>query len=234
MPTKRSPKPAATLQRSRFAHLYRRDGAVCFFHALTRRMFFGGELLAATFDDFGSPVSPAAAASRRPRGNRAGAAALIRELREAGLLIESPEEDVRAFTQCFQGGLRQYKIHHMYLLPTSECNFRCAYCFVEDDQRPFQPGNMDIATAEQVARTFARIARGNGRASVTFYGGEPLLNPKTTFFLLGLFRELQERGEFPDGLEISLLTNGSLVGDEAIRVFKETRPGIGVSIDGPR
>ena len=33
---------------------------------------------------------------------------------------------------------------------------------------------------------------------------------------------------------ISVLTNGTLVDEETIRVFKETRPTVGVSIDGPQ
>jgi radical SAM protein with 4Fe4S-binding SPASM domain len=93
---------------------------------------------------------------------------------------------------------------------------------------------MDLQTAEVAVRTFAKLSEGNGLASVAIYGGEPLLNAQTTFFVLRLLRQLQREGAFKDGLDLSILTNGSLVDDEAVSVIRETNCGVGVSIDGPR
>jgi uncharacterized protein len=93
---------------------------------------------------------------------------------------------------------------------------------------------MDTTTAEMAVTVFVKLSRDFAHPSVTFYGGEPLLNPKTTFFALRLLRQQEAEGRSAKGIRISLLTNGSLVNADAIRVFQETKPAISVSIDGPR
>jgi uncharacterized protein len=159
---------------------------------------------------------------------------VIADLLRNGLLIKGPHEDAQVYEKLYRKGFDLFRIQHLYILPTSACNFRCKYCFVEDDQRHLKPEFMDIATAETAVTVFAKLCKGFPQPSVTFYGGEPLLNPKTTFFTLRLLRQLEAQGEFAHRLRISLLTNGSLVDDEAVCVFQETRPSISVSIDGPQ
>lgn len=223
------------LQRSRFAHLSRQDGDSCIFHALTLRMVYGGPLLDNVFQAFVKPTPVEEAMDRLaaihsfPLVNQ-----VIDDLLRNGLLIQSPDEDVGVYKRLYRQGLNLSRIQHMYILPTSACNFRCSYCFVEDDQRHLKPEFMDTATAETAVRVFAKLSSEVAQPSVTFYGGEPLLNPHTTFFTLRFLRQLEAEGEFKRGIRISLLTNGSLVNADAVRVFQETRPTVGVSIDGPR
>ena len=228
-------KGSNTIRRSRFAHLFKKDGVVCVFHSLTRRMLFGGQSLADLYEALEAPNTiNRTIVGLSHRYSRKQLTDLIAELQERLLLIQSQDEDAQAYIRHFNRGLAQYNIHHMYLLPTSDCNFRCMYCFLEDDERPLEPCYMSQETVESVIRIFGKLAKGNGPASVTIYGGEPLLNAGVTFSALRLLRQLQSDGEFPQGLDISMLSNGSLIDDEAIRVLKETHAGIGISIDGPR
>ncbi len=223
------------LQRSRFAHLFKKDGVVCIFHSLTRRMLFGGQSLEDLYEALAkSSTIDEMIEGLSHRYSRKQLTNLILELQERSILIQSQEEDTEVYLRCFKKGLAQYSIHHMYLLPTSDCNFRCMYCFLEDEERPLEPSYMDQETAESAIRLFAKLAGGNGPASVTIYGGEPLLNAGTTYFAMRFLRQLQGEGEFPQGLDVSMLSNGSLIDDETIRVLKETHAGIGISIDGPR
>jgi uncharacterized protein len=223
------------LQRSQFAHLFHKDGDGCVFHALTMRMIFGGSLLDNVFEAF-AKATPVGEAIDRLSANYSFSIVnqVIDDLLRNGLLIQGPDEDVGVYERLYRKGLNISRIQHMYILPTSACNFRCRYCFVEDDQRHLKPDFMDTATAEMAVTVFAKLSRGIAQPSVTFYGGEPLLNPKTTFFTLRFLRQLEAEGKFTRGIRISLLTNGSLVNPEAVRVFQETKPTIGVSIDGPR
>ncbi|MGA2180288.1 MAG: radical SAM protein [Verrucomicrobiota bacterium] len=223
------------LQRSRFAHLFHKDGDRCIFHALTMRMIYGGPLLDHVFEAF-AKATPVEETIARLSANHSFPIVnqVIADLLRNGLLIQGPEEDAGVYRRLYRKGLNMARIQHMYILPTSACNFRCKYCFVEDDQRHLKPDFMDTATAETAVKVFAKLSRGFPQPSVTFYGGEPLLNPKTTFFALRLLRQLEAEGKFTRGIRISLLTNGSLVNAEAVRVFQETRPTIAVSLDGPR
>jgi uncharacterized protein len=122
----------------------------------------------------------------------------------------------------------------MYLLTTAACNFRCSYCFVEDDNRDLLQHHMTQNTAKAALTVFARLSKNSLNPRVMIYGGEPLLNPRTTFFALLFFRQLEDSGKIPNKGNIALLTNGSLIDEEAIRIFKKTRTTVGVSIDGPQ
>lgn len=225
----------AVLRRSRFAHLLQRDGDRCIFHALNQRMIFGGPILDDAFAAFAAATTLAAARERlTAEHSQPVVDQVISDLLRNGILVRTPCEDAEAYEKLYRKGCDTFRIQHMYLLPTSACNFRCKYCFVEDDQRHLKPEFMDMATAENAVRVFARLSQGFPEPSTTFYGGEPLLNPKTTFFALRLLRQLEAEGKFARNIRISLLTNGSLVDDEAVRVFQETRPSISVSMDGPQ
>ncbi len=122
----------------------------------------------------------------------------------------------------------------MYLLPTNACNFQCKYCFIEDEMRNQTSIFMDTKTAENAIRTFAKLSQNAQTIRITFYGGEPLLNPKVTFFSLRFIRQLEKEGIFSKKTHVSLLSNGSLIDKETVKVFEETKPSISVSIDGPQ
>lgn len=225
----------AVLQRSRFAHLLQREGVSCVFHSLHLRMVYGGAMLAELFRAFAGPrtadqvVASCAVSHPEPLVRRA-----VADLFHKGLLVAGADADSRAYWHQYHRALGQYRIQHVYVLPTSACNFQCTYCFVEDRGRRPAPCQMSRDTAEKALTAFARLTRESGHASITFYGGEPLLNPDTTFFALRLLRRLEAEGRFPESPRISVLTNGSLVDETAIRAFQETRPSVGVSIDGPQ
>ena len=233
---KKGPAPPTVLTRSRFAHLFRKNGRACVLHSMTRQMLFGEEVLAALFEAFATPLSVASAVASFS-GQGISAKMLeeaIDALKEKGLLIGSADEDVLVCKSFFHGGLLQNQIHHMYLLTTSECNLRCRYCFVEDN-RHVQPCHMSETTAAEAIQAFARLARGYDEySSVVIYGGEPLLNARTTLFAIRRLRQLEREGEFPHGLTITLLTNGTLIDEKIVEELKEARPLVAVSIDGPR
>jgi len=159
---------------------------------------------------------------------------VIADLSQNGLLVQNADGDVAVYRRAYAKAMNQYRIQLMYFLPTTACNFRCTYCFVEDEDRHQKPCFMDIPTAEMAVTTFARLNKEAGHASIIFYGGEPLLNAKTTFYSLRRLRQLEAEGKLLPVDRVSVLTNGSLIDEEAVRVFKETRPTLGVSIDGPQ
>lgn len=221
-------------QRSRFLRVLKRGEDVCLLHSLTRKTVYGDLLLESLYHVFEDPATVEQAICRCASFPADDVRKAIHLLAKEGLLIHRPEEDVRLYADLFRRGLHQSDIHHLYLLQTSECNFRCSYCFVEDPARPVTAASyMNQETAEAAVRVLAKLAAPGIRPGVTFYGGEPLLNRQTVFFTLRLLRRLEVEGVFKQPVEVSMITNGSLVDDEVVAVFRETRPGVGVSIDGP-
>lgn len=207
----------------------------CLFHTLNLRMVFGGQVLKDLFDAFEKATPSQQVIDRYSETHTADLLKqVIADLSQNGLLVRDTGADVSLYGRAYGKALNQYRIQHMYFLPTTACNFRCAYCFVEDEGRHQKPCFMTVETAEKTLTTFARLSKESGKAGIVFYGGEPLLNPKTTFYALRRIRQLEAEGKFGTLDHVALLTNGSLIDEEVVRVLRETRPSISVSIDGPQ
>jgi uncharacterized protein len=102
------------------------------------------------------------------------------------------------------------------------CNLQCGYCY-EDPQR--DAGNLGVRY-DLDAMKKAIVVHGREEEPFLLFGGEPLLLPKRALeelWILGLQRSGRN----------SLQTNGVLIDDEHIELFKRYKVGVGVSMDGP-
>lgn len=109
------------------------------------------------------------------------------------------------------------------------CNLECDYCY----QQPIrEAGNEGHPRYDLDAMKTALAREG---FAFTVFGGEPLLMPIDD--LRELFRwGLETFGASADAHQRSpngIQTNGVLIDDEHIRMFRRYRVGIGISIDGP-
>ena len=100
------------------------------------------------------------------------------------------------------------------------CNLKCTYCYENSvrDAGNFGP-SFDIAAIKEAVQR-------EGGGPFLLFGGEPLLLPKDTL------RDLWEWGFQRNGAN-SLQTNGILVDDDHIELFKRFNVRVGISIDGP-
>jgi uncharacterized protein len=103
------------------------------------------------------------------------------------------------------------------------CNLNCAYCY-QGETRKMLPHAKDIdwAAAMEAAR---RVNKGAKQPGVSLFGGEALLLDKEN--LKRFFEEASKIGS------TGMQTNGTLIDDEHIALFKKYCAGIGISIDGP-
>src|SRR6185295_1144419 len=99
------------------------------------------------------------------------------------------------------------------------CNIGCSYCY-QNPQR--DAGN--VAQSYDLERMKAAVERQGG--PFTLFGGEPLLVP------LPDLEELFRWGHEKYGGS-SIQTNGALISDAHIRLFKTYNVDVGVSVDGP-
>lgn len=100
-----------------------------------------------------------------------------------------------------------------------KCNIQCQYCY-QNPQR--DAGN--IPSEFDLAKMKAALERAG--SSFTIFGGEPLLVPEPVLEELWAFG-LQRFGT--NGIQ----TNGSLINDRHIRLFKQYKVSVGISVDGP-
>jgi len=93
---------------------------------------------------------------------------------------------------------------------------------------------MDIDTAKRACDLFIKNYDYNlGKGSVTFYGGEPLLNKKVLRFIVGYLNEAIRKGDLPS-LNFYVITNGSLITRKDAAYFKKNNIQISISLDGPK
>src|SRR5436305_9846469 len=101
------------------------------------------------------------------------------------------------------------------------CNIACAYCY-QDPQR--DAGNVNVQARYSLDAMKAAAERRPG--PVTLFGGEPLMLP-----LPDLAELLRWGAERPGGVGIQ--TNGTLVTDAHVSLFRTYRVRVGISVDGP-
>lgn len=107
----------------------------------------------------------------------------------------------------------------------NSCNLGCVYCY----QEPMRLAGNVRASKTYDLDLMLSIADDSGQAArdgYTLFGGEALLLPKKDLEYI-LKRSFEKYGKS------SIQTNGSLVDDEHIEMFKKYNTSIGVSIDGP-
>ena len=100
------------------------------------------------------------------------------------------------------------------------CNITCQYCY-QNPQR--DAGN--LTKHYDLEKMKAAIEQEGG--SFTLFGGEPLLLPEDDLEYLWAWG-LEKYGS--NGMQ----TNGTLINDNHIRMFKQYKVMVGISIDGPR
>jgi cyclic pyranopterin phosphate synthase len=112
---------------------------------------------------------------------------------------------------------------------TDRCNFRCSYCMpkeVFDSRYEFLPQS-SLLSFEEITR-LSRIFVLHGVRKLRLTGGEPLLR-KHLEILVGQLSELRT----PDGdrLDLTLTTNGSLLGRKAMALADAGLQRVTVSLD---
>lgn len=115
----------------------------------------------------------------------------------------------------------------------AECNLRCDYCYWFAD--PTVLAGRPIASERVSQKLVTRLVeylkdQSCETLTVSFHGGEPLLFGKKRF--ASLCSDLKTRCD--NRIRLSCQTNGTLIDEEWISIFRHFDVQVGVSIDGPR
>ena len=126
------------------------------------------------------------------------------------------------------------RLDTVLLKTASRCNIDCSYCYVyqgPDTTWRLQPKRMRREVVEGVCeRLIEQAGRQETGFAIVLHGGEPLLLgfDELAALLRGLRAHLS-----PDRHPISIQTNGTLLCENLLDLFSETRTSVSVSIDGP-
>ena len=155
-------------------------------------------------------------------------------LTELGFLVESREADRRALDAYFDTIRHDTSQLRLTVLTTLQCNFACGYCFQGDhDDHNRHAHKMSLETAQAVVEHAARQMDTihPERVSMTFFGGEPLLNLPVVYYLAEhVHAAATARGI---RLTLSLITNGLLLTPAVVdRLLPYGLTGAKVTLDG--
>ena len=146
--------------------------------------------------------------------------------REAYILTESDDDLVEILHMHSMSRINSMKSLVLTIAPTQSCNFACTYCF--EKWRKSKP--MDDATEDAIIRYIMKMQEEHSLEyiSLSWYGGEPLLQTERVVSLAGRIRNL--------GLTITenlLITNGYyLTCDTANKLLKAGINQIQITLDG--
>jgi len=120
---------------------------------------------------------------------------------------------------------------------TEVCNINCTYCYVfnrGDESYKLHDKYMKPETVSQLADFLARAAHDVGATEirVDFHGGEPLMLKKARFD--EYCETFKARAPADVRVVFALQTNGMLVDEAWIALFRKHKVTVGVSIDGPQ
>lgn len=108
------------------------------------------------------------------------------------------------------------------------CNLRCKYCYVQDDHTLKK--NLNILMIIPAIKKIINSNADQG-TKIILHGGEPLMvsSKKMDKFLALL---TTYAGQLGYHLVFSMQTNGTLINDDWIHIFKKYKVRIGMSLDG--
>ncbi|MFZ4403673.1 MAG: radical SAM protein [Pseudobdellovibrionaceae bacterium] len=125
-----------------------------------------------------------------------------------------------------------FKVNSLTLNVTQICNLQCTYCAAGGDGTFGNPQSK-ISIEKTLPQLDYFLKKINSQESfhITFLGGEPLLYKKGIELVADhVYSVLSAKNAQAD---FSIVTNGVLVDDEALRIFKKYKFNVTVSIDGP-
>ncbi len=114
----------------------------------------------------------------------------------------------------------------MYIITTDHCNFKCPYCFIENNyedntKRKF----MSWETAKKGIDYFFSETKAE-TPRIIFYGGEPTLNSKVLIKSIEYIRSKNKK------TSIGINSNGSVYSDKLAEVFNKNNVNLAISVDG--
>lgn len=138
----------------------------------------------------------------------------------------SPEHMERQLDQRYSASWNKLE-----LALAETCNLACKYCYCGTCRDMPNQGLMSETVARQAITWLFAMSGRSEKVSITFFGGEPLLNKPVLRFAIQYSQRLAKLHD--KKVFYSMTTNGTLLDDEVIGYIKRYNFGLMVSLDGP-
>lgn len=206
---------------SSYIHPYKKDENFALWHSLQMKKLYGSKVLEKTYNDLASH-------KEFDKDELSKYPSLIVSLLLDNRFIVALEDDEMQSLVSAQKESEGIKIKNLVLLISNACNFNCEYCQIEKNIEQGKQINMTEEIAESAINLFLENQDNDAIKTVTITGGEPFLNPEILKFII------EKADQEIANKRIVLFTNGSLVTQPFIDLFKKHDVLVLLSMDGPK
>ncbi|WP_430515195.1 radical SAM protein [Pyrococcus woesei] len=162
---------------------------------------------------------------------------LLNKMISEGIIVNKELNElniIKLTRMMYYGQLLHYLSIGLTLVMTYSCNLRCPYCYEGDIK---SKGGLLTREKIETILTFASAhAQGDKKPtiSVSFYGGEPLLNWKGCEYTLQRLEEMKENKEIRD-YSAGFVTNGTLINEDIVDAINNYNVySMQITLDGPK
>ncbi len=152
----------------------------------------------------------------------------IEELTYGGFLVEDDTDELKELRHEMYASRFSNNALNLTIAPTSDCNFRCFYCYEKD---VLHTQRMQDETAEKLVKFVEEKAKGIERLSVNWYGGEPMLEYHRICELSERFMNICEK--YDVAYDAAMVSNGYLLtADKLEKLISYKVSSIQITLDG--
>lgn len=126
--------------------------------------------------------------------------------------------------------LQSPPLYALSLAIAQKCNMGCTYCYADQGDFGGPTKNMSLETALKAIDLLVKDCPENGKAQLTFLGGEPLINRKAIREATIYAEKIAKQKNIQ--INYSITTNGTLVTESDAEFFEEYGFSVTVSLDG--
>lgn len=219
-----------------FGHHVVRDGASYYFDTPTSSLLEIDDVLAGVLRVIGTSEERAKLTSLEDQFGRDAVRRAYSEIQTAqadeGLFLAARPAVMSNCRDCLQWARYDRELTHLTMTLTDQCNLRCRYCLHSSGRswiRPHRNKALSEEDARKALNYFAARCADSPFPSVSFYGGEPLLE----FGLIrSLVTEARSCADWPK-LRFVIDTNGTLLSEEIAEFVVSHEIHLQISLDGP-
>lgn len=155
---------------------------------------------------------------------------ILSNMKRCGFIIDDVVDESAEFQKIIERQRKNEKALKLVIAPTLNCNFECPYCFEE-----CRTGKMSDDVQDSIVR-FVDVKLQNGAVqtvSVTWYGGEPLLEKNIIYSLADRLIDLCAK--YNVDYTSSIITNGYLIDSISAEGLKNSKVKFAqITIDGDK
>src|SRR5580700_8956938 len=122
------------------------------------------------------------------------------------------------------------RLYALSLAVAQKCNLGCTYCYAQGGAFGAPPQNMPLQTALDAVELLFREAGPGDKVSLSFLGGEPLLN--RTVIRAAAEHAAALAAVRKSALSLSITSNGTLIRPEDFEFFETHGFAVTISLDG--